>query len=72
MKPSTEICTRLNKNILLRLRVYWRHFRFAEWIYSLLLRKLLDLRLTRGIDRIEKEGNSLQRYLQEIKFASRG
>ena len=49
-------------------------FRFVEWIFNLLLRKLLDLRLTRGIDRIEKEekGNPLERYLEEIKFASRG
>lgn len=49
-------------------------FRFTEWIYGLLLRKLLDLRLTRGIDRIEevKKGNSLARYLEQIKFASIG
>jgi len=49
-------------------------FLFAEWIFNLLLRKLLDLRLTQGINRIEKDkkGDSLEHYLEEIKFASRG
>ena len=48
-------------------------FRFVEWIYTLLLRKLLNLRLTRGLDRIEKtkENKSLNLYLEEITFASR-
>lgn len=51
-----------------------RDFRFAEWIFNLLLRKLLDLRSTRGINRIEKDkkGNALDRYLEAIKFASKG
>ena len=30
MKPSTEICTRLNKNIFLRLRIYSCHFRLRN------------------------------------------
>ena len=45
---------------------------FAEWIYFLILKRLLDLRMTRGIDCIDKtkSDHSLNQYLDEIKYAS--